>query len=201
MLYSIGHELPVTAHFFLFYFFILTQMELRVASWNLCGLGKLSLWPETAGWFLDHDIIMIQESLQVTKTFPMFDFSRYDVHATATSGRARGGLVIALKNRVFHAARVTILLEEEYMLLLCVEIPSSDFVLVLGNVYAPVHTVGFTPEILRTIGSQLELVSAQHPTASLLIAGIDNVPFCEQKIYCTNRRSQMSCCRHRLSLC
>jgi hypothetical protein len=154
-----------------------SKMELRVASWNLCGLGKLSRWPENASWLLDHDIVMIQESLQVTKTFPMFDFSRYDVHATATSGRARGGLIIALQNRVFHAARVTVLLEEEFMLLLRVEIPSSDLTLVLGNVYAPVHSAGFTPEILRTIGSQLELVSAQHPTASFLIAGSQKCPY------------------------
>jgi hypothetical protein len=114
---------------------------------------------------------MVQESLQVTKTFPMFDVSRYDVHAIATSGRARGGLIVALQNRVFNAARVTVLCEEEYALFLRIEIPSSDFTLVVGNVYAPVHSPGFTSEILRTIGSQLDLISAQHPSASIVIAG------------------------------
>jgi hypothetical protein len=102
----------------------------------------------------------------------MLDVSRYDVHAIATTGRARGGLVIALQNRVFNSARVTVLLEEEYLLLLRIEIPSTDFTLIVGNVYAPVHSTGFTPEILRTIGGQIELVATQHPTASLVIAGI-----------------------------
>jgi hypothetical protein len=146
-------------------------MHLRIVSWNLCGLGKLSQWPDSAKWLLDHDIIMVQESLQVTKTFPMFDVSRYDVHAIATSGRARGGLIVALQNRVFNAARVTVLCEEEYALFLRIEIPASDFTLVVGNVYAPVHSPGFTPEILRTIGSQLDIISAQHPSASIVIAG------------------------------
>jgi hypothetical protein len=105
----------------------------------------------------------------------MIDMTRYDVHAVATAGRARGGLIIALQNRVFNAARITILLEEDYVLILLIEIPASSVAMVVANVYAPVHTVGFAPEILRTIGSQLDLISTQYPAASIVIAGTTSI--------------------------
>jgi exonuclease III len=146
-------------------------MHLKIASWNLCGLGKFYRWPDTANWFLSHDIIMIQESLQVTKSFPIIDVSRYDVHALATGGRSRGGLTIALQNRVFNAAQVTVLLQEDYILVLHVVIPATSLSLLIANVYAPVHTTGYSPEILKTISAQLDLLSEQHPSATMIIAG------------------------------
>ncbi len=59
------------------YFLGSCQMRLSVVSWNLCGLGKIFRWPNTAQWFMEHDIMMVQESLQVTKTYPMIDVTRY----------------------------------------------------------------------------------------------------------------------------
>jgi hypothetical protein len=102
----------------------------------------------------------------------MIDVTRYDVHAIPTAGRARGGLIIALQNRVFGAAQISVLLEEEYILALRVDLPSSSHSLILVNVYAPVHTTGYTPEIIRTIASQLELLSTEFPSASFFAAGI-----------------------------
>jgi hypothetical protein len=56
-------------------------MKISVASWNLCGLGKLVCWPATVEWLTNHDVFMIQGSLQVTPTFPFIDVKRFDVPA------------------------------------------------------------------------------------------------------------------------
>jgi hypothetical protein len=101
----------------------------------------------------------------------MIDMTRYDVHATPMAGRARGGLIVAQQNHVFGSACVSVLLEEDFILALRVDLPSTSHSLVIANVYAPVHTTGFTPEIIRTITSQLELLSSEFPSASFIVAG------------------------------
>jgi exonuclease III len=150
-------------------------MEISLVSWNLCGLGKLIRWPASASWLVDHNIILIQESLQVTKSYPFDNVTRFDYPATASAGRARGGLVVALKNEKFGNARSTVLVEEEYLYAVQVVIPSSLHSLVVVNVYAPVHSSGFSAHILKTIKTQLELLISQlPPTTDVIIAG--NVP-------------------------
>jgi hypothetical protein len=146
-------------------------MELKIASWNLCGMSKLRCYPRTAEWLFNHDIVLIQESLQVTQTFSVLDVTRFDVPATFTRGRASGGLMIALKNRKFGASRITVLVDEDYILALHIENPSSSCSLVVANIYAPVHSTGVDPEIIRTIQAQLESLAVQYPSATVIYAG------------------------------
>jgi hypothetical protein len=146
-------------------------MEISIASWNLCGLGKLKRWPSTSAWLSGHDIFFIQESLQVNPSYPFNDVTRFDVLAVPGGIRARGGLVIALQNRLFGAARITKVLEEEYLLALQVELPGVHASLLLVNVYAPVFTKNFGPDIIATIRDQLLLLAEQFPSSTVIIAG------------------------------
>ncbi len=147
-------------------------MELSVASWNLCGMGKLYRWPSSLSWLLKNDVIMIQESLQVTPLFALDNVTRFDVPAKATGGRAKGGLVIALNNQKFGNALALPLVEEEFMLAINVSIPSTQQSIVLVNVYAPVHSSGYSADVISTIQSHLEqIIHHSPPSAAILIAG------------------------------
>ncbi len=148
-------------------------MDISLVSWNLCGLGKLSRWPDSASWLCDHDVIFIQESLQVTKTFHFEDSTRFDFPAVHTGGvrGARGGLIISLRNRRFGNSKVSVLVEEEYALAILISFPASDTQLLLVNVYVPVHTTGFDAGIVTEIQNLLELLASTHPLASIVIAG------------------------------
>jgi hypothetical protein len=147
-------------------------MEVSLVSWNMCGMGKLYRWPTTLDWLLTHDVILIQESLQVTPNFALDNVTRFDYPAKATAGRARGGLVIALNNHKFGNARVAVLVEEEFLLAVNVTIPATQQSLVIVNVYAPVHSTGYSADIISTVRSHLEqLILLSPPSAAILIAG------------------------------
>jgi exonuclease III len=144
-------------------------MDVRIVSWNLCGLSKLHRWPSTVEWLQDHDIVIIQESLQVTRTFHLNDVTRFDFVASETGGRAQGGLIVALANKVFGATRATTLIEENHML--AVEISTATSQLTIVNVYVPVHSSGFSYEMYSTISVQLETLASLYPTSPIIIAG------------------------------
>jgi hypothetical protein len=116
-------------------------------------------------------VFFIQESLQVTQRYPFNDVTRFDVPAVPGGIRARGGLVIALQNRLFGTARITKVLEEEYLLALQVELPGINSSLLLINVYAPVFTKGYGASIITTIRDQLMLLAEQFPSSTVVIAG------------------------------
>jgi hypothetical protein len=119
-----------------------------------------------------HDVFFIQESLQVTPSYPFNDVTRFDVPAVPGGIRARGGLVIGLQNRLFGAAHITKVLEEEYLLALHVELPGVLSSLLLVNVYAPVFTKSYGSDIITTIRDQLLLLAEQFPSSTVVIAGI-----------------------------
>jgi hypothetical protein len=67
---------------------------------------------------------------------------------------------------------VSVLLEEEYIYAVQVLIPSTHTSMIIVNIYAPVHSPGFSSEILKTIKTQLELIIAQSPpTTTIVVAG------------------------------
>jgi exonuclease III len=151
-------------------------MEISVVSWNLCGLGKLIWWPASTAWLATHDIILLQETLQVTKSYSFENVTRFDFLATALAGRSRGGLLIALNNEKFRNARISVLLEEEYIYAVQVDIPSTSHSLVVVNIYAPVHSTGYSAAILGTIRTHLELIISQlPPSTAVIIAGTGEV--------------------------
>jgi exonuclease III len=147
------------------------QMELSVASWNLCGLGKLVRWPDAASWLSNHDVILVQESLQLTQTYQFNDVTRIDFPAIETARRARGGLVIALRNHKFGATRVTTIFSEEFLLAVHVEIPSSKASIVIMNIYAPVFSTGHSSNVIATIHQHINLIVEQFPSSAFIIAG------------------------------
>ncbi len=144
-------------------------MDFKVVTWNLCGLSKLVRWPSTFEWLAKFDIALIQESLQTTSTFHFNDVTRFDVPAVASGGRARGGLVILLRNSVFGACRLRVVLQDDTLLGLEICSASSSFLVV--NVYAPIHTPGYSAEVLRSIRSNLEALLTQFPTTPIIVAG------------------------------
>jgi hypothetical protein len=148
---------------------LVSQMALSVVSWNLCGLEKLVRYPLTSDWLQGHDIILIQESLQTTQTYHFNDSTRIDFPATFTAGRAKGGLIVSLRNSSFGSSRVSVLINEEHML--AVDVTTANFHLIVVNVYVPVFSKGFTAGIYETVHSQIELLTLQHPTASIIVAG------------------------------
>ncbi len=137
-------------------------MDVKICSWNLCGLPKLARWPSTVEWLQGHDVVMIQESLQVTHTFHFNDVTRFDFPASESGGRARGGLVVALANKTFGASRATILAQDEHIL--AIEISTAALQLVIVNVYVPVHSQEFSYETFTTLANQLELFTSLYPS-------------------------------------
>jgi exonuclease III len=144
-------------------------MDFSVVSWNLCGLSKLIRWPSAFEWLETRDVALIQESLQTKSSFNFNNVTRFDIPVVASGGRASGGLVILLRNRVFGNARVRVVLEEQFML--AVEVTTSSQSFIVANVYAPVFTTGYSAEILTTISLQLDVLCQQYPTTPLIIAG------------------------------
>jgi hypothetical protein len=144
-------------------------MDIKIVSWNLCGLSKLTRWPSTVEWLEAFDIILIQESLQVTPTFHFNDVTRFDFPAVFTQGRARGGLIVALKNSVFGAAKVSVIIQEEHVLAL--EISSADAKFIVVNVYIPVHSHGFDFRTFPSISSHMDIIISQFPSIPIVMAG------------------------------
>lgn len=144
-------------------------MDLTVASWNLCGLSKLLRWPSVFQWLESRDIVLIQESLQTKAVFNFNDVTRFDVPAVASGGRARGGLIVMLRNNVFGNSRVRVILDEEFLLV--VEVSTALQTLIIANVYAPVFSPGNSPEVINTISLQLGVLCDQFPSTPMVIAG------------------------------
>jgi exonuclease III len=147
-------------------------MDIKVVSWNLCGLSKLERWPSVIEWLHEHDVIMIQESLQTTQTFNFDDVTRFDFPAAFTAGRARGGLIVALSNKKFGTTRTEVLMHDEHML--AVEIISPTTKIIIVNLYMPVHSTGFQYEQFQSLEIQLELLTSNY-NFSVIIAGNLNI--------------------------
>lgn len=139
-----------------------------MVSWNLCGLSKLTRWPSVIEWIFNHDVILIQESLQTTQTFGFDDFTRFDFPAVVTGGRSCGGLVLALANKKFGSTSTSLLLHDEHMLAVEVTSASSSFIVI--NIYIPVHSHGFNVEFFETIKSQLDVLLENY-SSPVIIAG------------------------------
>lgn len=108
---------------------------LSFCSWNICGVNKLTRYPVTLRKILSHDVILLQESLQLAPNFSFDGCSRFDVAAKPTGGRASGGLVTLFGNSHFRDFTFSLLCEEEHLLLILAATPSLR--ILVGNVYIP----------------------------------------------------------------
>jgi hypothetical protein len=136
-------------------------------SWNLCGLRKLARHPGVLEWLRSQKVIFIQESLQLSRTFRFPGFARFEVAAVETRRRASGGLIILLAKDWLGNGEVETIHESASMLL--VRVKWGPVGLMLGNVYAPIHSDACPTDIYDSIVGHIEAVSSLYPNDSLLI--------------------------------
>ncbi len=137
------------------------------ASWNVCGLRKLARHPGIFEWLLTLQVVFLQETLQVTRSFGFPGFARFDVPAIDTRGRASGGLVTLIDKRWLGNGRVEILQATCYLLLL--RVTWAGAAVLLGNIYMPVHSEGCPTDIFAITVGKIEETAALHPTDAVLI--------------------------------
>lgn len=138
-------------------------------SWNVCGLQKLARFPSVLATFLDAHVIFLQETLQVSQSFSFPGFTRFDVPAAETSGRASGGLTILFANSVFSSFSFEVLLSEPFLLL--VEASSRNGpTLLFGNIYIPRFS-GSSPSVyIDVLEHVVAALEASNPI-SCIVAG------------------------------
>lgn len=144
-------------------------MDLQLVCWNICGLSKLHRFPSVFSFLVSSHVLFLQETLQVTQSFQFPGFTRFDVPAIATNGRASGGLCVLFANSAFGSHSFEVLFDEPYLLLIATVSPSGR-TSIFGNVYIPRFS-GTSPtiysDVLEHIIAAVEFLSP----ASIVIAG------------------------------
>lgn len=139
----------------------------QFASWNLCGVRKLARHQGILAWLLSLQVIFIQESLQVTCSFQFPGFARFDVPAVETRIRASGGLITLINKSWLGNGTITELCASSYLLVHRVAWGGAG--VLLGNVYAPIHSEGCPMDILAIIRDEFESISSLYPSDSIIL--------------------------------
>ncbi len=139
-------------------------------SWNVCGLRKLARHPGVFSWLLSQKVILIQESLQVSRTFRFPAFARFDVPAIETGGRASGGLITLISKDWLGDGSAEILHESPSLLLMRISWPEKG--ILLGNVYVPVHSEACSTGVFQEIVARIESASVSYPNDGIFIGKI-----------------------------
>ncbi len=150
-------------------------------SWNICGLRKLARHPGVFSWLRAQKIILLQETLQVTRSFRFPGFVRFEVPAVDVRGKASGGLLILLAKDWLGSGKVEILLESSSLLL--ARVSWGNVGLLVGNVYIPIHSENCPSDIYTTTTAQLESVTSLYPNDGVIIGGDWNAHLLAPRAY------------------
>jgi exonuclease III len=137
------------------------------ASWNICGLRKLARYPGVLAWLLSLQVVFLQESLQITRTFHFPGFARFDVPAVESRRRAVGGLVTLVSKSWLGNGVAEEIVTESFLQV--VRISWQGIGILLCNVYVPIHSEGCPLDIFATIDARLTAVTSVHSGDSVLI--------------------------------
>jgi hypothetical protein len=138
-----------------------------LVSWNICGLRKLARHPGVLSWLCAQKIILLQETLQVTRSFRFPGFARFEVPAVDIRGKASGGLIILIAKDWLGSGKVEVLLESSSLLLL--RVSWSNVGMLMGNVYVPIHSENCPSDIYTTTTAQIESVTSLYPNDAAII--------------------------------
>ncbi len=136
-------------------------------SWNICGLHKLARHPGVLSWLQSQKVVLLQESLQVTRSFRFPGFARFEVPAVDIRGKASGGLIILLAKDWLSNGKVEILHESSVLLLLRVTWGSVG--LLVGNVYVPVHSENCPTDIFATTAARIDSMATSYPNDAVIV--------------------------------
>lgn len=144
-------------------------MQIDFITWNACGLQKLARFPSVLARISSAHVILLQETLQVSQSFHFNGFTRFDVPAIETLGRASGGLTSIFSNSVFSSSSFEVLHAEPHLLLVEISAPNVPSML-FGNVYIPRFS-GASPSIYSDIHEAIVAAIDSSNPSLCVIAG------------------------------
>jgi hypothetical protein len=137
-----------------------------VVSWNIGGLRKLARHPGVFSWLCSQKLIILQETLQVSRSFRFPGFARFDISATDVKGKASGGLLILVAKDWLGNGRAEVLHESPSLLL--VRVSWGNTGLIVGNIYIPVHSENCPSDIYATTAARVESVTSTYPSDAVI---------------------------------
>ncbi len=145
-----------------------------VVLWNIGGLRKLARHPGIFAWLRSQKIILLQETLQVSRSFQFPGFARFEVPAVDVRGKASGGLLVLLAKDWLGNGKIDVLYESSSLLLVRVSWDTTS--LLLGNVYVPVHSENCPADIYESTLARIESVATTYPNDAVLLGKLTHFP-------------------------
>jgi hypothetical protein len=164
-----------------------------VISWNICGLRKLARHPGVLSWLMAQKVVLLQETLQVSRTFRFPGFARFEVPAVDVRGKASGGLIVLIAKDWLGNGKVEVLLESSSLLL--VRVSWGNVGILLGSVYIPVHSENCPSDIYATTTAQIESIASIYPSDAIIFGNKESKNFLLSQQ--SNRPLVFKCYTHR----
>ncbi len=145
---------------------------LSIIFWNLFGFARFADWPDALSWVCQSTIFAVQETLDHNKVTSLPDRTpvSFPARKPATGpGRPAGGLTTYFDNGRLGGAQFTKIHDQQF--LLCVRVTLSDFLFIIGNIYAHIHTKGRPDNLIEEIQVILDSIAESYPTDPFIFGG------------------------------